>query len=212
MTDRVDVSVAAGGQTRARYALTVVNGSGVTVPRDLTDAGVVVRVRAGSVDVLPDVTVPAPATAGVVVVTFDGDDLADGVWTYQLEVTDDGAEDFDVPVAGAVAVTDYLDPNLLAMRAIVGWSIPPTDAELLDAFARLGSAKAAVLEYLQRLLLEIARQPTSWAVQGYSESWGGSIAALKAFVDRLRAEVDTEAGAGPGVLGVSLLTRGASRR
>lgn len=219
MSDRIDLSLLTGSTATVRFALTRRNNAGVVGPYNLTGATVAVRVthaEDGSVvsyTAAPAVVVGEPATEGIVFVRFDADDLAAGSWSYAVQATASGEDDPDVPAYGSLLVVDVLDPALGEIRRLIGNSVPPTDAELLADYARLGTAKKVALAVLERRYVEMLSRPASWALTGdYSEDWGSNIARMGEYLNGLRAEVQVDTGTGPNVLGVATLTRGGRAR
>lgn len=71
------------------------------------------------------------------------------------------------------------DDQLLRIRDQVGWSQPPSDADLEDMFDRLGTIEAVVVAELQRQLSELLAQPADLDVPGYSRNYTQNIKSLE---------------------------------
>lgn len=99
------------------------------------------------------------------------------------------------------------------LRSIVGEGEPPTDADLLEAFERLGSVTAVALEVQRSRLATLRSQPASVTVDGdFSENWGDTIKSLERHVAELQTAVVTEAEPTAGMVTVSRFSRAGRSR
>ena len=107
----------------------------------------------------------------------------------------------------AFAATD-----LPAIRAHIGTTAPPSDQDLAQSFARLGSVEAVALEVVRGRLADMLARPAELSVDGdYSEKWTRTIELLTAKEAELAAVVARADGSG-GVVQVARLTRSGRSR
>lgn len=113
------------------------------------------------------------------------------------------------PLPRACRVHVYADRMALStdqlayLRSELGTNTPPTDADLEAAFGRLGTLEAVAAEIVRTRLATMLSNPTSFSVEGYSQSYGANIDALT----KQAARLEWEAGAAAGETIVERLVR-----
>ena len=133
------------------------------------------------------------ANQGLATLRVDGDDLPEvGAYRYSVEVLASGADDPDTVLVGALAVVDVLDPHVSEIRSHIGITVPPSDAALTAAYARLGSVEAVAAEILRQRRAELLANPLKFSLDGdYSEDRTENVKALERLIDSLDAAVVT---------------------
>lgn len=79
--------------------------------------------------------------------------------------------------------------QLAYLRSELGTATPPTDDDLAASYGRLGSLEAVALEVIRGRLATMLANPTSFAVEGYSQSTGTNVDALAKQAARLEGAV-----------------------
>lgn len=130
-----------------------------------------------------------------------GDTATPGAYLAEWQITFSDGRRLTVPNGTPITVeahpgvegsTAIIDADLRSIRAYIGRSTPPTDAELAEALARLGTPEAVALEVLEGRYVEMISGPAKWAVEGdFSLDNTESIKRLAEKVGELRADLRT---------------------
>lgn len=117
----------------------------------------------------------------------------------------------------AGSLSDPFALAVLAIRAHIGSTTPPTDATLVDAYVRLANSVTAVaLEVLRGRLADMLANPAKMSVDGdYSEDRSANIKGLQDQIKALVATTTAVVPPGtvpPGTVTVSVMSRGGARR
>lgn len=157
-------------------------------------------------------TITDPTGGKVTYAWAAGDTAIAGSYIAEWQITFSDGRRLTVPNGTPITVeshpgvsgsTAIAAGDLSAIRAHIGHKSPPTDSELAEALARLGSVDAVALEVLESRYVEMISGPAKWAVEGdFNLDNTESIKRLGAKVGELRADLRT----GP-ALTVSSITR-----
>lgn len=100
------------------------------------------------------------------------------------------------------------DERAEAIRRHIGTASPPTDAELIAAYDRLGSAEAVALPILETRLADMVDNPAKWSVDGdFDRDHTENLKALRAKVAELQGIVPDASGDLVGHLSTARMVR-----
>ena len=182
---------------------------------DLTGTVVrfVMRVLDGSRPLLDAAAVVVDPAAGEVVYEWGaGDTATPGTYLAEWQITFGDNRRLTVPNGQAIAIASHPGVadtasisagDLAAIRSAIGRTTPPTDADIAESLARLGTTDAVIFEVLDARYTEMISGPGKWAVEG-DFSLDNTVS-IKALGEKL-AEVKGRLATGPTIT-VATMTR-----